>query len=97
MTTVVLRKSPKPEKKWRVLFKDGSHVDFGQHGYFDFTIHQDPLRMKRYVARHARMGETWTKKGLHTAGFWSRWLLWSRPTLSGAKKYMTSRFGIKFK
>jgi len=41
------------------------------------------------------MGETWSKKGLRTAGFWSRWLLWSKPTLSGAKKFMEKKFNIK--
>ena len=61
---VTLRKSPNPEKKYRVTFEDGSHVDFGGAGYSDYTIHKDPSRMKRYLARHGRMGETWSKAGL---------------------------------
>ena len=32
---VTLRKSPNPEKKYRVTFEDGSHVDFGGAGYSD--------------------------------------------------------------
>ena len=63
---VTLRKSPNPEKKYRVTFEDGSHVDFGGAGYSDYTIHKDPSRMKRYLARHGRMGETWSKAGLKT-------------------------------
>lgn len=93
---VTLRKSPKPLKKWRVTFKNGTHVDFGQKGYSDFTLHKDPVRMKRYVKRHSGMGETWSKSGLHTPGFWSRWLLWSRPSLEEAKKYMQKRFRITY-
>jgi len=84
-------------KKWRVIFKNsGKHVDFGQRGYSDFTIHKDPLRMKRYLHRHSKMGETWSLKGLETAGFWSRWLLWSKPSLESAKKFMSTKFKIKF-
>jgi len=93
---VLLRNSPKSEKKYRVTFEDGKSVDFGGKGYSDFTIHKDPKRMRRYLARHSRMGETWNKTGIHTAGFWSRWLLWSRPSMPEAKKYMTKRFGIRF-
>ena len=91
---VLLRKSPKPQKKWRVLFENGTHVDFGQKGYSDFTLHKDPVRMKRYVKRHSGMGETWSKAGLHTAGFWSRWLLWSKPSLEGARRYIQKRFKL---
>ena len=91
---VILTKSPNPKKKYRVTFPDGKKVDFGGAGYSDYTIHKDPVRMKRYLARHGRMGENWSKKGIRTAGFWSRWLLWSKPSLPAAKRLMSSRFGI---
>ncbi len=82
---IILEKSPKPEKKFRVTFLDsGKTVDFGQRGYSDYTIHKDRERMKRYLQRHARMGENWSLSGKYTAGFWSRWLLWSRPNLRSA-------------
>ena len=93
---VTLIKSPKREKKWRVLFENGKHVDFGQKGYSDFTIHKNPNRMHLYLQRHGHMGETWTTKGIYSAGFWARWLLWSKPTLTGAKKLIQTKFGIKF-
>ena len=83
---VRLRRSPNPEKKFRVTFEDGSKVNFGGKGYSDFTKHKDVSRMRRYLSRHGRMGETWTKDGVKTAGFWSRWLLWSKPSLEEAKK-----------
>jgi hypothetical protein len=91
---VHLYKSPKIEKKWRVVFEDGDHVDFGQQGYSDFTLHKDPNRMKLYVQRHSRMGETWTRKGFKTAGFWARWLLWSKPSLKEAKQFIHKKFGL---
>jgi hypothetical protein len=30
-----------------------------------------------------------------TAGFWSRWLLWSEPSMAGAKKFIEKTFSIK--
>lgn len=93
---VTLIKSPKREKKWRILFENGKHVDFGQKGYSDYTKHKNPSRMHLYLERHRHMGETWTAKGIYSAGFWARWLLWSKPTLPGAKKLIQTKFGIKF-
>lgn len=92
---VVLEKSPRVQKKWRASFPDGTHVDFGAQGYSDYTIHGDPRRMRRYVDRHARGGETWTKDGLRTPGFWARWLLWSRPSIEEASRFMEKKFGLE--
>jgi len=93
---VHLTPSPKKEKKFRAIFRNGRHVDFGQKGYSDYTLHKDAVRMKRYLNRHRGMGETWGVKGIQTPGFWARWLLWSEPSLTRAKKLMTQKFGIKF-
>jgi hypothetical protein len=60
-------------------------VHFGRIGYSDYTKHKDPIRMQRYLTRH-RKRENWTRAGRYTAGFWSRWLLWSRPSLKAALK-----------
>ena len=38
--------------------------------------------------------ENWTKSGIYTAGFWSRWLLWSYPTLEGAKTTICKKLGL---
>ena len=93
---IKLIKSPKPEKKWRVIFKnDNSHVDFGQKGYSDYTIHKDPKRMKRYLVRHGRMHENW--KDIKTAGFWSRWLLWSKPNIVDARRLIEHKFHVKIR
>lgn len=42
------------------------------------------------------MKETWTFSGVRTAGFWSRWLLWSFPSLSQAKRFMAQKFNLRF-
>ena len=91
--TILLTKSPKREKKFRVTFsgEHPRHVDFGQKGYSDYTIHKDSARMKRYIGRHAHMGENWGVTGKYTAGFWSRWLLWSKPSLRAAIASVSKR------
>ena len=39
--------------------------------------------------------EDWSIKGIHKAGFWSRWYLWSYPKLKDVKKLFKNKFGIK--
>jgi hypothetical protein len=60
-------------------------VLFGAKGYSDFTKHKDPERKRRYIIRHQRR-ENWSKKGALTPGFWSRWVLWNKPSLSESIK-----------
>lgn len=94
MKTVTIRKSPKLEKKWRATFTEGvfsRHVDFGQRGYSDYTKHKDPVRKTRYIMRHRRMHENWSFKGRYTAGFWSRWLLWSKPSFQAALRVVRQK------
>ena len=40
--------------------------------------------------------ENWKISGIKTPGFWSRWLLWSKPSLSDAQRVLTSKFNIRF-
>jgi hypothetical protein len=40
--------------------------------------------------------ENWSKTGFFTAGFWSRWLLWSHPEFEGAKKIISKKFDLSF-
>jgi hypothetical protein len=40
--------------------------------------------------------ENWSIDGMYTAGFWSRWLLWSHSDLSKAKSEITKRFKLRF-
>jgi hypothetical protein len=89
---VILQKSPRPGKKWRVIL-EGRHVDFGASGYQDYTMHKDPARMIRYLTRHRRT-ENWTFAGRYKAGFWSRWLLWSKPSLNQAKRLIKQKFKL---
>jgi hypothetical protein len=89
-------KSPDRTKKFRAILEDGRTVNFGASGYSDYTKHKDPKRMRSYIARHGAQNQNWTIRGIATPGFWSRWYLWSHPTIEGARKHMTKKFGLLF-
>jgi Family of unknown function (DUF5754) len=92
---IVVRRDRSPHK-WRAEFPDGRTVHFGRVGYSDYTIHKDHMRMLRYLTRHAKR-ESWGPSGKYTAGFWSRWLLWSKPSLRSAAKETEKALGRKFR
>ncbi len=69
-------------------------VHFGSSGMSDYTKHKDAERKKRYMTRHKKR-ENWNKSGIKTAGFWSRWLLWNKPSLGGSISNIQSKFNVK--
>lgn len=93
MSTIYLSKSDREGKKYMVEV-DGKTVHFGAEGYEDYTKHKDPERKKRYITRH-KAKENWTKSGIKTAGFWSRWLLWGEPTISASIKAIENKFNVR--
>jgi hypothetical protein len=95
MSIIYLAKSSRADKKYMV-YVDGKVTHFGATGYSDYTKHKDPERKQRYITRH-QARENWTKSGIHTAGFWSRWLLWEEPTLQESIKAIDRKFGVKIK
>jgi hypothetical protein len=92
--SIILRKARNGQHKFVAEFPDGGRVRFGLKGFSDYTIHKDRERMKRYVVRH-RKRENWTRAGAKTAGFWSRWLLWSKPSFQGALRQTEKVLGKK--
>lgn len=95
MKVIVIKRGRAPHK-WRAEFPDGKVVNFGLRGYSDYTIHKNHLRMLRYLMRHRRR-EAWGPSGKYTAGFWSRWLLWSKPSLRAAARQTERILGHNFK
>ena len=85
---------PGKTKKWTAIFPDGRKVSFGAKGYEDYTMHHDKARMERYLIRHQKR-ENWNDP--YTAGFWSRWLLWSKPTMKEALKVTERRLKQKIR
>ena len=102
MIDVELVKSPLSLKKWRIIFNDETYIDFGAKGASDYTLHKDKERKRRYLLRHSGIPpecqlsrkEHWGKKGYRTAGFWSRWLLWNKPSLEISIDSIKNLFGI---
>ena len=64
---------------------------FGQKGASDFTKHGNKYRKEDYIARHKK-NEDWTKSGVKTAGFWSKHILWAKPTLKESIDDINKRF-----
>ena len=92
---VKITKSDRDKKFKAVFFLDGNKkktLHFGAKGMSDFTIHKDPERKKRYLARH-RVRENW--KVPDTSGSLSRWVLWNLPNLEASIKDYKKRFKLK--
>ena len=89
---VVITKSKNSSKKKYDARIDGSKtVSFGQKMASDFTKHKDKDRKEAYIARHKK-NEDWTKSGAKTAGFYSRWITWNKPTLKESIDDINKRF-----
>ena len=89
---IYLSKSSRDEKKWMVEI-DGKTVHFGAKGAEDFTMHKDPLRKAHYITRHQKR-ENWKFSGIKTAGFWSRWLLWNKPSIKASIQDIEEKFDV---
>jgi hypothetical protein len=78
--------------KWKVKI-DGKTIQFGAKGYTDYTLGAGDEKKRLYITRH-KSRENWTKSGIHTSGFWSRWLLWNKKSIEGSLKDIKQRFGV---
>ena len=90
---VHITESPLVSKKYRIKFPNGKTVDFGGDGYSDYTLHKDVDRQINYLKRHKKR-ENWSKDGIYTAGFWSRWMLWNRPSITQSINDIKKRFNV---
>jgi hypothetical protein len=96
---ITLKKSTRSDKKYMVIIhldKSKKTVHFGAKDYSDYTKHKDPERKERYITRHKKT-ENWNKSGINSAGFWSRWILWNKPTFKGSITDTEKRFNIKIR
>ncbi len=90
---VYLSKSNVQHKKWSIFIPEKNKtIQFGDSAYADYTTHKDAARKARYLQRH-QARELWFNP--FTAGFWSRWLLWNKPTLAGSIADIHQRFHIR--
>ena len=95
---ILIEKSKSKDKKYTATVGN-KHIQFGARGYQDMTTHKDETRRDRYIQRHKK-NEDWTKQGIDTAGYYSRWVLWNEPTIQQSinklnKKYTDIKFKLK--
>ena len=90
---VILQKSDKMDKKY-VATIGRRHIHFGSVGYSDYLHHQDVDRKNRYILRHQKR-EDWLNP--LTPGFWSRWLLWNKPTIFESIGDIEKHFNLNIK
>ena len=96
ITTVIISESTKPNKKYQAEV-NGKVIHFGAAGYSDFTHHKDAARKDRYIQRH-KVNENFTKSGIATAGYLSRFVLWNKPSLKGSINDLNSKYkDVRFK
>ena len=88
---VVITKSKKPDKKYDARIDGSKTVSFGEKGASDFTKHTDKARKERYIDRHNK-NENWSASGAKTAGFYSKHVLWNKPTLKESIDDINKRF-----
>lgn len=90
----ILQRSQSLSKKYRIITPDNKHIHFGAKGYNDYLITNDNKQKQLYKKRHISR-ENWTKSGINTAGFWSRYILWNKKTLIESIKFIEQKFNIK--
>ena len=70
---------------------------FGAAAYSDLTKHKDPERQRGYIDRHKK-NEEWAKSGIKTSGFWSKHILWNKPTVNKYIDDLTDKLnGVRLK
>ena len=87
---ITIQKSSRAAKKSMAKVGDKT-VHFGAMGYQDFTASKDEKRKASYLARH-KTSEDWTLTGVDTAGFWARWILWNKPSITASIRDINQRF-----
>ena len=69
--------------KYYIISKSEKKIYFGAVGYSDFTKHKDEARRQRYIKRHEKNeSKFWNKSGIDTPSFWSRFLIWEKPSIN---------------
>jgi hypothetical protein len=87
-----LKESPRKTKRFRLVFDDASYVDFGADGARTFIDDRTQKERLAWIARH-RKDKGWDdpKSGI----YYSRFLLWTEPTLKKAVRALEKKMKKK--
>ena len=87
---IVIKPSHLSNKKYDAVIDGGRKtIPFGAAGMSDFTQHKNEERKNRYILHHQK-NENWSD--YNTAGFYSRWILWNKPTITESVRDTNRRF-----
>lgn len=92
---ITIKKSNRKNKKYTISI-DNKTLHIGDSRYQDYTQHKNSDRKNRYIIRHKKR-ENWTKSGIKTRGFWSRWLLWNKKSIRSSINDIKKRFNVSIK
>ena len=67
-------------------------IKFGDRRYGNYTVHKDAKRKASYIRRHKKR-EDWGD--MKTAGFWSKNLLWNKPSLRASIRDVERRKNVR--
>ena len=91
----IIKPSSRKNKRYVVVMNDGKmQHHFGSTQYENYTDHGNDKRKESYLSRH-KARENWDKSGIHSSGFWSRWLLWNEKSLVKSARDIEKRFGVR--
>jgi hypothetical protein len=90
MINIVIQKSQNPNKKYDAIVNGDKRISFGAAGYSDYTLHKDPIRRQSYIKRHSN--EDWTRANLLSPAWFSRFILWEKPSLEEAVKNANQKY-----
>ncbi len=86
---IIIKTRNLPHKKYDAIIDGKKTIPCGAKGMSDFTKHKDEERKQRYIDRH-RKNENWND--IKSAGFYSRWVTWNKPTLSQSVSDINNKF-----
>jgi hypothetical protein len=90
---MLIEKSNRKGKRYKVVFANGKVVHFGQEGGSTYIDHGDKVKRAAYLARHKK-NENWSDP--YSAGSLSRYLLWGDSTsLDVNHAAFMNRFRVK--
>ena len=84
-----------------LLYMELKPYPSAKKGASDYTKHKDNDRKEIYIYiyRHSKI-ENWGATGVKTAGFWSKKILWNKPTIQASIADIIKKFkslNVKFK
>ena len=85
---IIIKKSSKKDKKLDAVIDGKKTVSFGL---------ANDARKQRYIDRH-KDNEDWSKSGIKTTGFYSKHILWNKPSIKESINDLNKKYkDIKFK